>query len=295
MAIENHPLVTVIISSYNHAQYIEQTINSVINQTYPNIELLVVDDGSSDNSVELLTKLQKQHGFDLIIQQNKGLSKTLNEAIARAKGELIVPFGSDDIMLPERIAIQAAYIHDKPEVGICASNMDIIDSEGKLYPEKEQKHRHIPFRRLDFDDIFMDRKPGAMAATLMFRKEALEKVGGFDPEIRLEDLYIMLAITRAGYYMDVLPDVLSLYRKHPTNTYKNLPFMFDNSCKTYARFKDSPYYEQVLMKMCNSMFLKSASRNKPLAKRILKQIPFKYWNKKTYRGLLRLWFSKTSQ
>lgn len=291
MDTQNTPIVTVIISSYNHAHYIEETINSVINQTYPNIELLVIDDGSSDNSVELLTKLQKQHGFDLLIQENKGLSKTLNEAIARAKGELIVPFGSDDIMLPERITTQVNYIQDKPEVGICASNMDIIDSEGNLFPEKEQKHRHIPFRRLDFDDIFLDRKPGAMAATLMLRKEALVKIGGFDPEIRLEDLYIMLAITKAGYFMDVLPQVLSLYRKHPTNTYKNLPFMFDYSCKTYARFKDSPHYQEVLMKMCNSMFLKSASRDKTLAKRVLKQIPWKYWNKKTFRGLLRLWFS----
>lgn len=180
MDTQNTPIVTVIISSYNHAHYIEETINSVINQTYPNIELLVIDDGSSDNSVELLIKLQKQHGFDLLIQENKGLSKTLNEAIARAKGELIVPFGSDDIMLPERITTQVNYIQDKPEVGICASNMDIIDSEGNLFPEKEQKHRHIPFRRLDFDDIFLDRKPGAMAATLMLRKEALVKIGGFD-------------------------------------------------------------------------------------------------------------------
>lgn len=291
METQNLPLVTVIISSYNHAQYIEETIKSVINQTYPNIELLVIDDGSSDNSVEKLTVLQKEFGFELLIQENKGLSKTLNEAIDRSKGEYIITFGSDDIMLPERIAIQIAYIADKPEVGICAGNMDLIDSNSQLYPEDKQKHRHIPFRRLDFDDIFLDRKPGAMAATLLFRKEALIKVGGFDPTIRLEDVYIMLAITHAGYFMDVLSEVISLYRQHPTNTYKNLPFMFDNSYKTYERFKDSPHYEKVLMKMCNSMFLKSASRDKPLAKRILQQIPYRYWNKKTIRGLLRLWFS----
>lgn len=293
MNTQTLPLVTVIISSYNHAQYIEETIKSVINQTYQHIELLVIDDGSTDNSVDLLTTLQKEFGFDLLIQENKGLSRTLNEAIDRAKGEYIIPFGSDDIMLPERITTQIAYITDKPEVGICAGNMDLIDSNSQLLPEEKQKHRHIPFRRLDFNDVFLDRKPGAMAATLMFRKEALQKVGGFDPTIRLEDLYIMLAITHAGYFMDVLPDVISLYRQHPTNTYKNLPFMFENSCKTYERFKDSPHYEEVLMKMCNSMFLKSASRNKELAKRIFKQIPYKYWNKKTVRGLLRLWFSRT--
>lgn len=285
------PLVSVIIASYNHAHYIEQTIDSVMQQTYPNLELLVIDDGSKDNSVEVLTRLQKKHGFDLLIQENKGLSRTLNEAIARAKGEFVVSFGSDDIMLPERIATQVAYIKDKPEVGICASNMDLIDGEGNLYPDNKQKHRNDPFRRLDFDDVFLQRKPGAMAATLMFRKEAFDKVGGFDPDIRLEDVYIMLAITHAGYFMDILPEVLSLYRQHATNTYKNLPFMFDNACMTYARFKDSPHYEEVQMRMCNSMFLKSASKDKVLAKRILKQIPVKYWNRKTIRGFFRLWFS----
>lgn len=289
------PLVTVIIASYNHAHYIEQTIDSVMQQTYPQIELLVIDDGSKDHSVALLTQLQKKYGFDLLIQQNKGLSRTLNEAIARAKGSFIVSFGSDDIMLPNRIATQIAYLKDKPEVGICASNMDIIDAEGKLYPDSKQKHRYDPFRRLNFEDVFLQRKPGAMAATLMFRKEALDKVGGFDPNIRLEDVYIMLAITHAGYFMDILPDVLSLYRQHATNTYKNLPFMFDNACMTYARFKDSPHYQEVQMRMCNSMFLKSAAKDKTLAKRILKQIPIKYWNSKTIRGLFRLCFSKTTQ
>lgn len=285
------PLVTVIISSYNHAPYIEEAIDSVYTQTYPNIELLVVDDGSPDNSVEILTHLQKKYGFDLLIQQNKGLSKTLNETIARAKGEYIIQLGSDDIMLPERIAKQIAYIQDKPEVGICGSNMDMIDSDGNLLPEKDQKHRHLPFRRLDFEDFFLDKKPGPMATTMMFRKEALQKVGGYDPTIRLEDVYIILAITKAGYLVDIIPDVLALYRKHPTNTYKNLPFMFENICKTYAIYKDQPGYNDIFMRICNSMFLKSSNKDKKLAKQVLKHIPFKYWNRKTFRGLVRLWFS----
>ncbi|MBK0105016.1 glycosyltransferase family 2 protein, partial [Bacillus sp. S70] len=66
------------------------------------------------------------------------------------------------------------------------------------------------------DDLFLDRKPGPMAPTLMFRREALEKVGGFDPDIRLEDVYIELAVTKAGYVIDILGEVLAQYRKHPT-------------------------------------------------------------------------------
>lgn len=90
-AVTDNPLVTVIIASYNHARYIEASIMSVINQTYKNIELLVIDDGSKDDSPALLKRLQQQHGFYLRLQANQGLARTLNDAIAQAKGDLIVP------------------------------------------------------------------------------------------------------------------------------------------------------------------------------------------------------------
>jgi len=285
------PLVTVIIASYSHARYIEQSILSVINQTYKNIELLVIDDGSKDESPALLTRLQAQHGFDLKLQANQGLARTLNEAIARAEGDLIVPFGSDDIMFPHRIATQVAYMQGKPEVGICSANIETIDQDGKVMGAREQRNRNLPFRRLNFDDLFLDRKPGPMAATLMLRREALEKVGGFHDKIRLEDVYIELSIAHAGYYIDVLGEPLAQYRDHPTNTFKNGRFMVDNVLSTYAVFKDHPQYEQVCMKFRNSMVLKYANRDKQLTREILAEIPVRFWTRKTLRGLWRLVWS----
>ncbi|MFH6599203.1 glycosyltransferase [Ectopseudomonas khazarica] len=284
------PVVTVIVASYNHAPYIEQCILSVLQQTYPHIELLVVDDGSTDDSVQRIERLQEQYGFDFRTQKNKGLTCTLNEAIARAKGSLIAPFGSDDIMCPERIAKQVAYMQDKPEVGICAGNIELIDSGGELFPEARQR-RDTPFRRLDFDDVFMERKPYPPAPTLLFRKEALEKVGGFDPQIRLEDLLIELKITHAGYYIDCLGEVLAQYRKHASNSSKNTPFMIDSILRTYALFADHPQYEYVRTRFLSSMFLKCSNRDRAYARQLLKQIPFRRWNKKTWRGLGRLFFS----
>ena len=284
------PLVTVIIASYNHGRYIEESILSVLNQTYENIELLVVDDGSSDDSVERINVLQAQYGFDFRVQQNQGLTNTLNSAIARSKGSLIVPFGSDDVMLPERIATQVAYMDGKPEVGICAGNIELIDADGNLYPEKRQ-HRDVPFRRLDFDDMFLERKPYPPAPTLMIRREALDKVGGFDPSIRLEDLLIELKVTHAGYFIDGLNVLMARYRKHATNSYKNHRFMIDNILRTYALFSDHPLYDEVRYKFLSSMFLKAANRDRKLAQELLAQIPFKAWNKKTWRGLGRLYFS----
>jgi alpha-1,3-rhamnosyltransferase len=284
--LESHenPWVSVIISSFNHAPYVEESILSVLKQSYPKIELLVVDDGSSDDSVARIQALRDTHGFDFHIQPNKGLSRTLNETIARARGSLIAPFGSDDIMFPDRIATQVAYMQDKPEVGICAGDIQMIDAAGN----PKGASRCLPSRRLDFDDIFLNRKPGAPAPTLLFRREALEQVGGFDPEIRLEDLMIELKITRAGYFIDILDKLLALYRVHGENTYKNYRFMVENVLRTYARFSDHPDYARVCANFRNSMLLKCARQDKALARELLAGLPWTAWNMKTLRGLWRL-------
>ncbi|WP_041770456.1 glycosyltransferase [Metapseudomonas resinovorans] len=288
MSNGQQPLVSVIIASYNHAPYIEESILSVLGQSYPNIELLVVDDGSRDDSVARIQALQAVHGFDFRAQANQGLSRTLNDTIARAKGSLIAPFGSDDIMLSERIATQVAYMADKPEVGICAGGIRIIDGEGR----PGDKDRVPPQRRLDFEDVFLNRKPGAPAPTLLFRREALERVGGFDPEVRLEDLMIELKITRAGYFIDILGEPLALYRVHGSNTYKNYRFMVENVLRTYERFSDHPDYARVCAQFRNSMLLKCAGVDPELARTLLRDIPLRAWNMKTLRGLLRMLFRR---
>lgn len=278
------PLVSVIIASYNHGPYIEASIASVLAQTYGNVELLVVDDGSSDDSVERIQRLQQLHGFDFVVQKNQGLSRTLNESIARVRGDLVVSFGSDDVMLPQRLALQVAYLQGKPEVGICAGNIEEIDAAGK----SRGAPRALQLRRLNFDDVFLNRQVGAPAPTLMFRREALAKVGGFDPQIRLEDLYIQLKITRAGYFVDILAEVLAQYRVHGSNTYKNYRFMVDNVLRTYAQFSDHPAYGQVCNAFRNSMLLKCARQDKQLARELLAELPLRSWERKTLRALWRL-------
>ena len=290
--MKDQPLVSVIIACYNHGSYIEESIQSVLQQTYPNIELLVVDDGSQDDSVERIKKMQAQYGFDFRAQSNQGLAKTLNDCIARSHGSLIAPFGSDDVMLPERIKTQVDYMWGKPEVGICAGNLQTINSSGEAVPKRD---RERSFSRLDFDDVFMHKKKGAPAPTLLFRREVLEKVGGFDENIKLEDLLIALKITHAGYFIDVLPDVFAKYRLHGENSHKNRRFMVENVFKTYARFKSHPAYPEVRARFINSMLLKCARGDKALARELLGQLPLRYWNRKTLRAIGRFIMSSPAR
>lgn len=286
----NSDLVSVIIASYNHGPYIEQSILSVIEQTYPNVELLVIDDGSTDDSVKRIRALQSIHRFDFRTQKNQGLTRTLNEAISRAKGAFIAPFGSDDIMLKDRLRLQMEYIAGKPEVGMCAGNIELMHADGTPYP-KSTKGNEPSFRRMDFEDVFLERKVYIPAPTMLIRREAFDKVGGFNPEIRLEDLYIQLKITHAGYYIDVLSESLARYRKHETNSYKNIRFMTESILRIYQDYSEHPAYEQAKFKFINSMLVKASRRDRVLAEELLAQLPLRGWNRRTLASLLRYGFA----
>ncbi|MDY0213644.1 MAG: glycosyltransferase [Desulfuromonadaceae bacterium] len=285
--VSTQPLVSVIVSSYNHEQYIEECLLSIINQTYPNIELIVTDDGSKDDTAKVIESLQKKYDFNFHTQKNQGLVKTLNDCIARAKGEFIAPFGSDDVMLPERIAIQVEYFKGKPEVGICAGNIEHIDPKGNPLV-KRNKIR--PFKRLEFEDIFCGKNVRAPAPTLLIRKDVLLSVGGYDPQVELEDLLMLLKTTREGYFVDVLGETLAKYRIHESNTYKNRKIMIEYVLKTYKQFEDHPCYPEACAKYLNSMFVKCSKEDKILARKLIKQIPFRYWTSRTIKGFARLVF-----
>ena len=282
------PLVNVVVPSYNHARFVEGCVRSILEQTYPNIKILVVDDGSTDDSPRILERMAKEYGFDLRLQSNRGLLPTLNFALGEVDGEYFAPFASDDIMLPNRIALQVAHMQANPEVAICGGNIIPIDQLGKVI---EKKRRIRPARRLDFNQLFNGVMPGAPAPTFLIRRDAAIEVGGYDENLRIEDLTMMLKVCEAGYVVDVLAEEMAYYRTHSQNMHANIRFMLDEVIKVYSLFSGHKDFEKVCLLHRKSMFLKAAKTDKPLARETLQKIPLSSWDMRILRGIARIYLS----
>jgi len=287
--VKSDPLVSVIISCYNHERYIKDCIESVVSQSYANIEILVIDDGSKDNSPGILKALAEKHHINLVLQENKGYSTTLNEAIQRSKGDYICPMGSDDIMMPDKTEKQVRLMEREKDISICGGNALIINNNNVIV----NRRQNFPeYREINFDTLFRNTGYGIVAPTAMLRKSDIIKEGCYDPNIPLEDLYMWLKMTYRGYRMVGLNDVLIYYRKHDSNTYKNTAYMINSITKTLQPYEKEAGFKSVELKYNRSAFL-NASKNKDreLAFSILKKIKLKdRFCSKVFRGILKLYF-----
>jgi alpha-1,3-rhamnosyltransferase len=289
-AMTSNPTVSVLISAYNHERYIEACVRSVLEQTYPNIELIVLDDGSRDNTPKILADLQQQAAangkpFTFIAKKNSGLSDTLNQALAMATGKYICQFGSDDIMLPDKTATQVAFMEANPDVAVCGGNAINIDSDGVIITRRQKSP---PQREITFEHLFANTGHGIVASTCMIRKDVLDREGGWNPAIPLEDMYMWFKLTSRGYRMVGLGVVLMHYRKHANNSYKNVRYMYESMMKTIADYREHSLYPQVHLSLLRGYFLTAAKHDKKLAKEILADIPLRAFNKKVWRGLFYL-------
>lgn len=141
-------LVSVIILSYNHVGFIENTIKSVLNQSYKNIEIIVIDDGSTDDSVVFLQKLRKEIEFKLVCKENGGVVSAINVGIQEANGDYIVLHACDDISLPNRVANQIEVFLRYPEASFISSNINLVNKEG-IYQKELLKRKKEKIINLD--------------------------------------------------------------------------------------------------------------------------------------------------
>lgn len=223
------PLVSVVAPCFNAEKYLEEALRSIYEQDYPNFEVIIVDDGSTDNSYAMLEQLQKVHGFQLYRQQNQGVSAALNFGLRHARGDYVATPDVDDIMLPHSLSVRAAYLDQHPEVGCVGALVIYIDSEGQ--ETKRQNGNRI--RQLDFDYL-LGNAYVCGAPVSLYRMEALRAAGFYDPEIKVQDFQMTLRIASQGYQIHKLPVLVTRYRRHPDNLSRRYKVLLDADLRTIA-------------------------------------------------------------
>jgi alpha-1,3-rhamnosyltransferase len=209
------PLVSVLVPCYNHEKYVMRTIDSVMEQSYPNMELLVIDDGSQDNSVQVIKDCELKWGKTFLVeaQANMGLCKTLNKLEKLAKGKYICFIASDDWMLPEKLTVQVAYLEAHPHIGM-------VYSDALTYFEQQDSLQHVKYAKNYPSGWLFDRLLEGnfiTACSTMIRRECFEKVGYFDESAIAEDWDMWLRIARE-YEIHYIDERTVVYRIHGKNT-----------------------------------------------------------------------------
>ncbi len=186
------PLVSVICLCHNHKPYLTEAIKSVLDQTYPNIEVIVVDDASADGSKSLLENLCKKHNLLYIdLSENVGNCAAFNKGFYQSSGKYIIDFATDDVMLPQRIAQQVRFFEmQDASVGVIFSNAQIMNEQGdplKTHYAIDAKG-HVK-EEVPEGDVYTDvvSRYFISPPTMMIRREVLEDLGGYDELLAYED------------------------------------------------------------------------------------------------------------
>lgn len=241
----NH-LVSVLVPCYNHENYVQDTIRSIIEQTYSNIELLVIDDGSTDNSFNKILEIKELYRnrfkrFVALKQNNKGIISVINELIRLSGGDYLSIVASDDILEAEAISSEICVLNANPNIMLVTGKNDIIDSDGKVCYWDEYRnnvYEKSKAKWLSFSDYISDtlkinlkgKEFGCYDKLLvcnhvpngyLIRKSVFDLIGYYTPQAPLEDWWLMLQISKYGELGFIDKTVLK-YRWHGANQMKNI-------------------------------------------------------------------------
>lgn len=205
----NKPLISVIIPCYNQAHFLRESIESVLEQDYPNVETIVIDDGSPDNTYEVVDRYT---GVRYIRQTNQGLSGALNTGIRESSGDYLVFLDADDRLVPGALAAGFDCLQTHPECAFVSGHHRHIKADGSLLGE-------FPAQKIADDHYFtlLHGNYIGMHATVMYRRSALTKSGQFNSSLKAcEDYEMFLRITRISpvYRYD---QIVAEYRQHDSN------------------------------------------------------------------------------
>jgi glycosyltransferase involved in cell wall biosynthesis len=233
----NGPTVSVIIPTYNRAALVGEAIESVLAQTYQDLEVIVVDDGSTDRTREVVGRyVAASHGrVRLLSQTNQGISAARNAACRLARGRYFAFLDSDDVWKPEKLAAQVPVLEADPQVGLVASVGELVDaSNARVLGIKPKVFPGSTLR-----DLVL--RGSAQPSTYVVRREAMEDVGFFDVEIRrgLEDLDLCFRMAQ-HWTLVCLPQPLIRYRQHDTNLSAEPDGTYRGFIRAYEKLLESP-------------------------------------------------------
>jgi len=192
------PLVSVIVPVYNRERFLRETLESVFALDYEPVEVIVVDDGSTDGSATIAQSFTQAR---LLRQENRGPAAARNAAIEVALGEFIAFVDSDDVVLPNKLSAQVGYLLDHPDVTATLGRQEWITPPPNAVPD------------LVWGDL-----DGITPISIVIRREALIEVGCFDPELRgPEDVDLLVRLREGGYRFLVVPEVVMHRRYHGDN------------------------------------------------------------------------------
>lgn len=255
------PLVSVIVPSYNHQQYIEECLLSVINQTYINIQLIVIDDGSTDESVKIIQRLKEIYGFTFIAQSNIGLSATLNKAISNyVKGDYVAILASDDYWHTAKIAQQVGFFSRESSYAMIFSNAALVNGNSQVTGCFDRKRFSVTS---SFGNLFTN-KTGIPALTTLIKTSIFKTVGLFDEKLLIEDWDMWLRIAH-HYKIGYQDEVLAYYRFHGNNISSQTELMLQNRFQIIEKWKKiEPSLHQASLAYWQLYGLKSLMKQKQL-------------------------------
>lgn len=226
----NEPLVSVVIATYNMGQYLPEAIESVLRQTWESLEIIVVDDGSTDDTYNVMNRFKKDYRVRYIYTENQGQPKAKNRGLVEANGDFIGFCDADDIWQPDKLMIQIPEFSD-PKIGVVYSEVDYINQDGKPIKKKQPYPRYSgPVTNHLIIKNFIP------FGTAIIRKECLLDVGYFDEDLPMGidwDLWLRYSIKWDFKY---IPKKTYVYRIWPGQMSKNYRGRYENAFRILIKF-----------------------------------------------------------
>lgn len=212
MSETKNPAISVVMPVHNGEKYLREAVDSILSQTFQDFEFIVIDDGSTDQSTDILNEYaRKDARIRLISRENRGVAKSLNEAIALACGAYVARMDADDVSLPQRLEKQLDYLEANPDCVLLGAEVLMIDAQG--WPIA--KGRHV-YSHCDIDEQLLRGDGGGLThPVVMMRTGVVRRIGGYKQEfVTGQDLDLFLRLAEAGRIAN-LPDILLKWRQHP--------------------------------------------------------------------------------